>query len=196
MYSPLPVLGGAVKMGEMVNQNSAERLLSPITAGFLGSVYALSGRLTEGLALLEEGQEALESFQAPIVAQMGEACLLADRFDDAVTFAGRALRLARERGQRGYEAWALHLLGEIAAHPGSLNRGDSGGHYRAALALAGELGMRPLLSRCHLALGTLYGRAGKRREAEEHLATATAMCREMNMPFWLEQAEAELRGLA
>ena len=166
-------------------------VLSPISAGFLGSVYALSGRLTEGPLLLEQGQEAFESFQTPIVAQMGEACLLADRFDDAVTFAGRALRLARERGQRGYEAWALHLLGEIAAHPGSLNSGDSEGHYRAALALAGELGMRPLVAHCHLGLGKLYRRMGQREQAHEHLTTATPMYREMDMRYWLEQAEAD-----
>jgi len=166
-------------------------VLSPITAGFLGSVYALSGRLTEGLLLLEQGQEAFESFRTPIVAQMGEACLLADRIDDAVTFAGRALRLARERGQRGYEAWALHLLGEIAAHPGSLNSGDSEGHYRAALALAGELGMRPLVAHCHHGLGKLYRRMGQREQAHGHLTTATPMYREMNMRYWLEQAEAD-----
>jgi hypothetical protein len=32
---------------------------------------------------------------------------------------------------------------------------------------------------------------GKREQAQEHLATATAMYREMDMRFWLEQAEAE-----
>jgi tetratricopeptide (TPR) repeat protein len=170
-------------------------VLSSITAGFLGSVYALSGRLTEGLVLLEEGQEAFAAFQAPIVAHMGEACLLANRFDDAVTFAGRALRLARERGQRGYEAWTLHLLGEIAAHPGFLNSGDSEGHYHAALALAEELGMRPLVAHCHLALGKGYRRTGKRQEAQDHLANATTMYREMEMTYWLEQAEAEVKQL-
>jgi tetratricopeptide (TPR) repeat protein len=143
--------------------------------------------------LLEEGQQAFESFQARIVAQMGEACLLADRFDDAVTFAGRALRLARERGQRGYEAWALHLLGEIAAHPGALNSGDSEGHYRAALALAEELGMRPLVAHCHLGLGKLYRRTDQRALAQKHLTTATTMYREMDMRSWLAQAEAEIR---
>jgi tetratricopeptide (TPR) repeat protein len=170
--------------------------LSPITAGWLGSVYALSGRIAEGLTLLDEGQKAHESFQTLIVVQMGEACLLSDRFDDAVTFAGRALSLARERGQRGYEAWTLHLLGEIAVHTGSLNGGIAKGHYRQSLALADKLGMRPLLSRCHLALGTLYGRTGKRKEAEDHLTTATTMCREMDMRFWLAQAGAEMRRLA
>jgi len=33
------------------------------------------------------------------------------------------------------------------------------------------------------------------REAQEHLTTATALYREMDMQFWLEQAEAEMRTL-
>jgi len=32
-------------------------------------------------------------------------------------------------------------------------------------------------------------RIGKRQEAREHLATATTMYREMDMPFWLQEAE-------
>ena len=37
---------------------------------------------------------------------------------------------------------------------------------------------------------------GKRQEALEHLTTATTMFREMDMRFWLEQAEAETRELS
>jgi hypothetical protein len=56
--------------------------------------------------------------------------------------------------------------------------------------------MRPLVAHCHLGLGKLYRRTGKRDEAREHLATVATMYREMDMRFWLEQAEAEMRGLA
>jgi hypothetical protein len=57
--------------------------------------------------------------------------------------------------------------------------------------------MRPLVAHCHLGLGTLCRRTGNRREAQEqHLTTATTMYREMDMGFWLEQAEAEMRKLA
>jgi hypothetical protein len=62
--------------------------------------------------------------------------------------------------------------------------------YREAVALATELAMRPLVAGCHLGLGTLYGRRGKREQAQEHLTTATTMYREMGMTYWLEQAEA------
>jgi hypothetical protein len=65
-------------------------------------------------------------------------------------------------------------------------------YYRQALALAEPLGMRPLLAHCHLGLGKLYRRTGKGEQAQEHLATATAMYREMGMTYWLEKAEAEL----
>jgi hypothetical protein len=67
--------------------------------------------------------------------------------------------------------------------------------YRRALALTEPLGMRPLAAHCHLGLGKLYQRTGKQSQAREHLSTATTMYREMDMSFWLEQAEAETREL-
>jgi tetratricopeptide (TPR) repeat protein len=171
-------------------------VLSGTTAGHLGFVYVLSGRVAEGLALLSEGQESEKQYQTLIIAHMGEACLLTGRVDEAITFADRALNFARERGQRGYEAYALRLLGEIAAHPDSPDAEAAEGYWRRAMALANELGMRPLVAHCHLGLGKLCHRTGDRTKGEEHLATASTMYREMDMRFWLEQAEMEPKGLA
>ena len=56
--------------------------------------------------------------------------------------------------------------------------------------------MRPLGTHCHLGLGKLYRRTGKRDQAREHLTTATTMYREMDMRFWPEKAETDLGGLA
>jgi hypothetical protein len=50
--------------------------------------------------------------------------------------------------------------------------------------------MRPLVAHCHLGLGKLFGRTGKRDDAREHLTIVTTMYREMEMGFWLEQAVA------
>ena len=61
-----------------------------------------------------------------------------------------------------------------------------------ARALAEPRGMRPLVAHCHLGLGKLYRRAGKSEQAHEHLTTATTMYREMDMTYWLEQAEAQV----
>jgi tetratricopeptide (TPR) repeat protein len=170
-------------------------MLSGTTAGFLGFVYVLSGRASEGLTLLSKAQDSEEQYQTLIVGHMGESCLLAGRIDEAITFADRSLTFARERGQRGYEAYACHLLGEIAAHNGSRDAEAAKGYCRQAMALADELGMRPLVAHCHQSLGKLYQRAGKRPEALEHFVTATTMYREMNMQLWLREAETATRAL-
>jgi sugar phosphate isomerase/epimerase len=101
--------------------------------------------------------------------------------------------LAAARGFRGAQAWAAYLLGEISARrdPPEVARAEE--HYRRTLALAGELGMRPLVAHCHRGLGLLYQRVGERQKAEEQVATALAMYRDMDMGFWLEKAEVELR---
>ena len=65
-------------------------------------------------------------------------------------------------------------------------------HYQQALALAEELGMRPLQAHCHRGLGTLYAATGQREQARAALSTAIALYRDMEMTFWLPQAEAAL----
>jgi tetratricopeptide (TPR) repeat protein len=126
---------------------------------------------------------------------LSEGYLLAGREADARAAAQRALGLARHHKERGHEAYTLRLLGDIAAQKDSPDFGEAEDHYRQALALAEELGMRPLIAHCHVGLGKLYRQIGSRQQAEEHLTTATAMMREMEMGLWLERAEAELKEL-
>jgi class 3 adenylate cyclase/tetratricopeptide (TPR) repeat protein len=169
----------------------------PVTMASLGHVHTWSGRTEEGIALLQEALAAYESAgvgysHSISVAQLGQAYLLADQVEDARACANRAVTLARQRGERGYEAWALRLLGDVTSHQSRLDVVTAEAHYGAALGLASELGMRPLIAHCHLGLGRLYARTAERARAEEHLAKATAMCREMDMGFWLEKAGAEL----
>jgi hypothetical protein len=58
-----------------------------------------------------------------------------------------------------------------------------------------KIGMRPLAAHCHLGLGKLYRRTGDREQGQAHLTSATTMYREMEMTYWLEQAEAGLQAL-
>jgi tetratricopeptide (TPR) repeat protein len=162
-------------------------------------VCAWSGRIAAGVSSLEQALTLYESagmrlFHAISVVELGEAYLLAKRLEEAHASADRAVTLARERGERGNEAWALRLLGEIASHRGPLEVETAEAHYRQAMALATELGMRPLVAHCHLGLGRLYRRTGDATKAQEPLTTAATMYREMGMGFWLEKAEAELEG--
>ena len=68
-------------------------------------------------------------------------------------------------------------------------------HYGAAMTLASELEMRPLVAHCHFGLGRLYRRTGNPEQAQEHLTTATAMYAEMRMTYWLEKLEKSMNPL-
>jgi ATP/maltotriose-dependent transcriptional regulator MalT len=118
--------------------------------------------------------------------------MLAGHLDSAAALGREALALAREHGERAHEAWALHFLGEIAAHDGRFDAPTAKRSYREALALASELGMHPLAAHCHLGLGMLHRRTGETDEAREDLTVAAAMFRELEMVDGLAQAEAAL----
>jgi tetratricopeptide (TPR) repeat protein len=177
----------------------SRQVLAPFArfASALGAAYILSGRLTEALPLLEQAVKQSISRRylqdsALWLTHLGEAYMLAGRIEEALQCAGRALEYAQARQERGHEAWTLRLLGDIAAHQAPPESETAEAHYRQALVLAEELGMRPLQPHCHLGLGTLYARTGQRQQAGAALSTAIEMYRAMDMTFWLPQAEVAL----
>jgi len=176
-------------------------LLLPQMAAALGLAYALEGRITAGLALAEQGVEQQVARSRPralasVVAYLSEAYLLAGRLEDARQRAAQAYDLARQYQQRGHQAWALWLLGESTARQGSPEAEPAAGDYRQALALAEELGMRPLQAHCHRGLGTLYAQTGQRELARTALSAAIVLYKTMEMTFWLPQTEATLARVA
>jgi tetratricopeptide (TPR) repeat protein len=201
LYSIKGEFGTAVRLLERAFALTRDwhlTFLWPLVTWFSGHAYVDSSRVAEGLALLEEAQATFETmgsgaFRSLALVHLGKAYLVADRRADALASAGRALAFARERGQRSYQAHALRLRGEIAAGGGALDVAEAEAHYRDALALASELGMRPLVAHCHLDLGRLDRWAGRPQEAHQHLTTASMMYRDMSMQVWLQQAEAEMR---
>ena len=127
-----------------------------------------------------------------MVARLSEVYLLVGRLEDAHTRAVQAVDLARQYQQRGTQAWALWLLGESTARQVSPEVEPAAGRYCQALALAEELGMRPLQAHCHRGLGTLYATTDQREQARAALSTAIDLYRAMAMTFWLPQTEATL----
>jgi len=200
LYSIKGDLGQATRLLERALALSREALLPAMSLyamAVLTHVYALSGRADEAVTMgLETLTGAatlgLQTHSALGFVRLGDACLLAGRPDPALAFAEQGLTLARDLGQRGGEAWALRLLGEIASCSDPPDVESAEGHLGEALALAEQLGMRPLVAHCHLGLGRLASRSGKRSLAREHLARAATMYPEMDMGFWLEKAEAAL----
>jgi class 3 adenylate cyclase/tetratricopeptide (TPR) repeat protein len=162
----------------------------------LGPAYARSGRPADGIALLEEALRiedviGLVVGRSNTLAGLGEAYLIAGRAEDARRAAARALTIARERGQRGDEAFALHVLAGVAASCAAIH--EACRHYEEASALAGALGMRPLTARARLGLGMLLQRDGD-PAALQILEEARASFEALAMPYWEARAAAALRG--
>lgn len=161
------------------------------------SAWALAqmGEVDQALERVNEAEELLERQTARGIVghrgwayhAVGRASLVVGRFDKARQLAERAASTSQH--QPGFAAHALHLLGDLAFQPDRFDPENSTAHYREALALAQKHGMRPLIAHCHLGLGKVYSRIGT-LEAHKNLATAATMYREMDMGFWLKQAES------
>jgi tetratricopeptide (TPR) repeat protein len=191
--SALPRLERAVDLC----QDAALPIYFPWTAAHLVAAYTLGGRVADTEPLLTQALEqtaALErvDMQALCLLPLGEAQLLAGHLEEAQALAERVLALTRTHQERGNEAYALRLLGDIAAQREPPERARATSYYQEALALAEELGMRPLLAHCHRGLGTLYAATGQQEQAHTELSMAIEMYRAMDMTFWLPQTEAVL----
>jgi class 3 adenylate cyclase len=211
---PVPVKGLAepVEVFELVGTSALRRRLQVAAARGLSPFV---GRQPE-LAALQQALEQAGAGHGQVVALVGEAGVGKSRLvyevihshrtqgwlvlESASVSYGKAtpyflvldLTHTRTYKERGNEAYALHLLGEIAARREPPESDQAEAHYCQALALAEELGMRPLQAHCHCDLGTLYATRGQQGQACAALATAIDLYRDMEMTFWLPQAEAAL----
>jgi len=170
-------------------------------ASCLGAAYVLAGRMAEALPLLEQVVQQTDAMGVVFdhmlgVIPLGEGYLRAGRIEDALHQAQHAVEVCRQHQQHGHEAWALRLLGEVAAQRQSPEIEQAVAHYQQALALADALGMRPLGAHCHHGLGRLYSQTGRGAQARAALTTAIDMYRAMDMTFWLPQVEAALAQVA
>lgn len=127
----------------------------PRIASCLGAAYASLGRTDEALVLLEEAvrQAAASNLtfgHSLVLSIFGRVCQLAGRQDEAITHAHDAIDLARASGERGNEAWAWCLLGDLVSDGNAIapRIEEAHNHYHTALMIGQDLGMRPLQSQC------------------------------------------------
>jgi tetratricopeptide (TPR) repeat protein len=169
----------------------------PLIASTLGAAYAIVGRVAEALPLLNQVLERVATgsrviFHALVLTELSEALLLVGRVDEASALAERLFELSRTHTGRGYQAHALRLLGDVAVRRDPPAVDQAAAHYHQALALAEELGMRPLVAHCHRGLGLLYATIGQQEQARIALSAAVDLYQAMEMTFWLPETEAAL----
>jgi tetratricopeptide (TPR) repeat protein len=193
MHRALPRLERAVSLC----QDAGFLIYFPLMAAALGAAYTRFGRGSDAVPLLTQALEQttateMAGFQVLCCLPLGEAQMLAGRLKDAHALAERTLALARAQQERGHQAYALRLLGDIAVRCKPPEHDQAKAHYRQALALAEALGMRPLQAHCHRGLGTLYAMTGQREQARTELSAAIDLYWAMDMTFWLPEAETAL----
>ncbi len=133
---------------------------APRISAELALALALAGGAAEGMPMVQRAaEEAGARKQAASYSQvlllLGEVSLLADRLTEAETAATSALEHFRRQGERAHEAWALRLLGDVAARRSPADVAGAEARYRASRDLAAGLGMTPLVARCESALSDL-----------------------------------------
>ena len=173
----------------------------PYAASRLGAAYAHSGRVSEALRYLEDGVENLAAagrvaFLSLSTVWLSEGYLLCGRLDEANAVANRALDLSRNHKERGHEAWALKMLGDIALHREASQTEQAEAYYRQAFAVSDALGMQPLQAHCKFGLGNAHALMRAWDEARAELAAAAELYRSMGMTFWFNRGEAALRNMA
>jgi tetratricopeptide (TPR) repeat protein len=154
----------------------------------------------EALPLLDQVLERVTTgshllLHALVLTELSEACLLVGRVNEASALAERLLELFHTHTGHGYQAHVCRLLGEVDRRREPPDIDQAATHYRQALTLASEVGMRPLQAHCHRGLGILYAKIGRSEQAHVELSAAIDLYRSMDMTFWLPQAEAALAGV-
>jgi tetratricopeptide (TPR) repeat protein len=187
----IPVL----ERGLVVARMADIPLLFPFVAAPLGAAYAIVGRVGSALPLLEQAVREAASMNllanhALRLTWLGETLALAGEIERAGEQATQALALAERHGERGSQAYAWRLAGEIAMLRDPPDAQAAVDAHRDALRLGTELGMRPLVARCRLGLGLIHQRTGAGAEAQNELGAAVADLRALEMAHWLARAEA------
>lgn len=130
----------------------------PVFAARMGEAHLAAGDVETALDILSVPERldvplAEHSFgwRYLFLAQ-GRALLAAGRLAEAHAAGRRALALAEQRGESPQQAYATHLLGEIAraADPQDLIVTEA--HFKRALQLAEECGMQTLIAMCRQSL--------------------------------------------
>jgi class 3 adenylate cyclase/tetratricopeptide (TPR) repeat protein len=173
------------------------RMWEPIPSSLLGLAFVRMGHVSEGLRLLEESvalsQElGIRAYFSLWMLHLAEGYLAAGKPPRAAEMARGALELARASGERGHEAYAHHLLGEIAVRGDAPALDEALEHYQTALGLAEKLGMRPLVGWAHLGLRAALAGAGRHAEAETLGATGATLLHELGIRVGPDRAATEV----
>ena len=169
-------------------------------AANLGHAHCLLGNPDAVLPILEEAVKSHKSnlSTAPAIyplTALAEVYHLKGQTKKAINNLEKAFEIFKQKGERGFGAWALYHMAKIQSQGESEQVQQATQSFRQAKKQAVELGMRPLLAHCHNGLGQVYIIEGKTSDARSELATALDLYRSMGMDHWMPQVQSAFKEI-
>ena len=168
-------------------------------ASNLGHAHCLLGNPEAVLPILKEAIEPQKSILStapeiyPLTA-LAEVYHLKGQTPKAIHNLESAFDIFKQKGERGFGAWALYYLAKIQS------QGDSGlvrqaiQSFRKAKEQAEALRMRPLLAHCHRGLGQAHKISGEKSEARSELKSAMDLYRSMGIELWIPEIQSAINS--
>jgi predicted ATPase len=167
-------------------QETAERLIAFSTEHGFGAWLLFSthdrgwgiaeqGRYDEGIALMRKGVAILHAAGADIgrtdiLCHLAEACMKADRLDDALSTVTEALAATDQQEERYYEPDIHRIWGEVLLRQDYSNIRQAEDCFRRAIEIARQQSGKSLELRATMSLARLLAQQGKLDEARAMLA--------------------------
>ena len=150
----IAVLEGAVRSCR--EKNFVGQLINALK--HLGRAYVLTGRSDAAIPLIQESIDLQEKASVYVLRTLQHTALAMAHLDlgdleAAEANLKKALEFAERNGERTWEGWARLVWGELALRRG--DRTTAAQRLDEAQEIAEELGARPLLERCRVALRRL-----------------------------------------
>jgi tetratricopeptide (TPR) repeat protein len=155
----------------------------PFVSGSLGSAYLLNNEPLRALEILQEGTKP-SSLEGAVwivhaLTMLADAHRISGKMESAREIIARALSLAEEREEKGFEARAKFVNAKIAFDSGMPEVALQ--WYQKSLQQASDLTMLPLVAHCHKGLGKCYSDLRNENQATAESNSAIDMYRSLGM---------------
>jgi tetratricopeptide (TPR) repeat protein len=189
-------LQAAVRCSEFARRIGGAYLQGAGISAHGWATFAL-GEKDQGIALMQEGLRMMEASGSRqgtglYASWIADACAVADRYDEAVEYANKALAFLYQFGEGNGEAPSHRALAIAAALQARPDWPLVEHHIGESLRAADTRGERPQRAISLLRHGELLRRQGDKRRAAERLSEAHRAFDAMGMRWWVEQASGLL----
>ena len=193
----------AATAGELAALCEDQTLPPPRAAAamFNGWVMAHSGKISEGILLVEQGLSAwqrigIQHFLPRNHCLLAEAYLAGQRYTEGLAQVSLALKAAEQTGVQYNDAWIHHLRALFLVHIEGMNSNNVEADLKTAIKIARAQTAKGLELRAAVCLARLWRDQGKQQQARELLAPVYDSFTEGFDTHDLKEAKALLVELA